>query len=61
MLIQLLSALMKTLKFRDIDPKTICMVDDKVGFIWFKADDTTYSISIEETDFDLEEINDQSA
>ncbi|SHG46011.1 hypothetical protein SAMN05443144_1295 [Fodinibius roseus] len=59
MLIQLLTALLKALKFRNINLDTICRVDDNVGFIWFKAEDKTYCISIQQANFDLEEYHDQ--
>ena len=59
MLIQLLNALMKSMLFKEIDPNAICRIDSNVGYIWFKVENKTYCISIQETNFDLEEYQDQ--
>ena len=55
MLIQLLNALLQAMMFKNINPNAISQVDSNVGFIWFKADETTYCISIQQAEFDLEE------
>ena len=57
MLIQLLNALLKAMIFKDINPNAISQVDSNVGFIWFKADDNTYCINIQQAEFDLDEYS----
>ena len=53
-MIELFEAILEAMRFRDIDPDSICRVDGTVGFIWFKAGDQTYYVGIEEVEFDLE-------
>lgn len=54
-MIELFEGLLAALRFRDIDPDRICRVDSNVGFIWFKAGDETYSLNIQQVDFDLDD------
>ena len=61
MLFKLYDALVEALEFREIEPGSICRVDSNVGFIWFKAEDQTYSIGITKVDFDLDEYAEKSA
>lgn len=56
MVIELFEALLRVLRFREIDPDTICRIDSPVGFIWFKAGNQSYCIDIRKVDFDLEEM-----
>ncbi|GEM_PF-2369164 len=61
MLFELYEALIEALEFREIEPSSICRIDSNVGFIWFKAEDQTYSIGISKVDFDLDEYAEKTA